>query len=208
MWKSEGRAALNWVRGKERWLFLFFLGLILLLSGSWGVKTENREETSMKAVVSAAEPLSEPVFEKVSTGSGKMRDVSLSYEKELEERVRTILSHVEGVGKVEVMILLKTMGETVFHTDRESNCSRTEEKDSAGGTRSVMSEEKRESVRFYEGSKEQTPVISKELRPEIEGIIISAQGGGSALVQTEISEAMEALFGLPAHKIKVLKREE
>ena len=34
------------------------------------------------------------------------------------------------------------------------------------------------------------------------------QGGGSPKVKAEISEAMEALFGLPPHKIKVLKRVE
>ena len=50
------------------------------------------------------------------------------------------------------------------------------------------------------------PVVQKELKPELSGIIISAAGGGSPAVQAEISAAMEALFGLPAHKIKVLKR--
>lgn len=48
--------------------------------------------------------------------------------------------------------------------------------------------------------------MEKELRPEISGIVISAEGGGSAVVRAEVSEAMEALFGLPQHKIKVLKR--
>ena len=53
-----------------------------------------------------------------------------------------------------------------------------------------------------------SPIVEKELSPEISGIIISAQGGGSPSVQSEISEAMEALFGLEPHKIKVLKRVE
>ena len=48
----------------------------------------------------------------------------------------------------------------------------------------------------------------KELDPEISGMVISAQGGDSPKVQAEISQAMEALFGLEAHKIKVLKRVE
>ena len=52
------------------------------------------------------------------------------------------------------------------------------------------------------------PIVEKEIRPEIEGIIISAQGGGSPTVKAEISGAMEALFDLPPHKIKVLKRVE
>ena len=48
--------------------------------------------------------------------------------------------------------------------------------------------------------------LQDELTPEVAGIVISADGGGNASVRAEISEAMEALFGLPAHKIKVLKR--
>ena len=51
-------------------------------------------------------------------------------------------------------------------------------------------------------------MVAKEVYPEIAGIIISASGGGNASVQAEISGAMEALFGLPANKIKVLKRVE
>ena len=52
------------------------------------------------------------------------------------------------------------------------------------------------------------PLIEKELYPQISGIVISAQGGDLPSVQAEISQAMEALFGLEPHKIKVLKRVE
>ena len=56
-------------------------------------------------------------------------------------------------------------------------------------------------------SNEQTvSMFEEEPSQEVLGIIISADGGGSSVVKAEISEAMEALFGLPPHKIKVLKR--
>ena len=58
------------------------------------------------------------------------------------------------------------------------------------------------------GSTCTSPLIQKELYPEISGIVISAKGGDSPTVQAEISQAMEALFGLEPHKIKVLKRVE
>ena len=58
------------------------------------------------------------------------------------------------------------------------------------------------------GGSTNAPIVEKELSPEISGIIISAEGGGSPTVKAEISEAMEALFGLSAHKIKVLNRVE
>ena len=44
------------------------------------------------------------------------------------------------------------------------------------------------------------------MKPEISGVVISADGGGSAVIRAEVSEAMEALLGLPANKIKVMKR--
>lgn len=48
--------------------------------------------------------------------------------------------------------------------------------------------------------KSQSPVMEKEVKPEISGVVISADGGGSAVIRAEISEAMEALLGLPANK--------
>ncbi len=53
---------------------------------------------------------------------------------------------------------------------------------------------------------ETVSMFDEEPVQEVLGIIISADGGGSSIVKAEISEAMEALFGLPSHKIKVLKR--
>ncbi len=50
--------------------------------------------------------------------------------------------------------------------------------------------------------------MEKELRPEIGGVVVSASGGGSPAIQAEISAAVEALFDVPSHKIKVLKRAE
>ena len=39
---------------------------------------------------------------------------TLTYEQQLEERLKELLSHVEGVGKVEVMIVLKSSEEKVW----------------------------------------------------------------------------------------------
>ena len=134
--------------------------------------------------------------------------VSNSYEAELEQRVREILKNVDGVGTVDVMIVLKSSSQKVVHTDNSSSRSITDEKDSTGGTRKIENEESGATTVFTSGDGESTPIIEKELRPELSGIIISASGGGNPTVRAEISAAMEALFDLPAHKIKVLKRVE
>ena len=53
---------------------------------------------------------------------------------------------------------------------------------------------------------EDVPYVTKELCPKVTGVVVSAEGGDNVKVKTEISEAMEALFDVPPHKIKVLKR--
>lgn len=46
----------------------------------------------------------------------------------------------------------------------------------------------------------------KTIMPEIEGVVISCTGGDSAVVVEEITEAVQALFSVESHKIKVLKK--
>ena len=132
------------------------------------------------------------------------------YEKELEERIAQLLKSVEGVGKVDVMVVLSSSSEKVYRTDRSENTSTTKEKDASGGERDIASSQSEESTILSQqsGSNGTSPLIQKELYPEISGIVISAQGGDSPTVQAEISQTMEALFGLEPHKIKVLKRVE
>ena len=102
-------------------------------------------------------------------------------------------------------------GEKVFRTDRSENTSTTKEKDASGGERDAVSSQLEENTVFSQSAGQNTgngPLIEKELYPQISGIVISAQGGDLPSVQAEISQAMEALFGLEPHKIKVLKRVE
>ena len=89
--------------------------------------------------------------------------------------------------------------------DKSSTSSVTEESGSSSGSSRVIREENQSESTVLDG-KSQSPVMEKEVKPEISGVVISADGGGSAVIRAEVSEAMEALLGLPANKIKVMKR--
>lgn len=47
--------------------------------------------------------------------------------------------------------------------------------------------------------------LSGGSRQEIEGVAVSAKGAGNGKVAKNISEVIQALFGLDAHKIKIAK---
>ena len=115
---------------------------------------------------------------------------------------------VDGVGEADVMITVKSSEEKVFRVDRSVSDSSTEETDSAGGSRRVSSGSQEENTVLTGSGGGEFPIVEKELMPEIEGVAVSADGGGDARIQAEISAALEALFHVPQHKIRVLKRVE
>ena len=135
-----------WKLGRDKLVFIFCAGLLLFILA---LPTE-KKSSKVSAEIEGTE---------AGTDIGES-----DHEAELEDRIRTILEGVEGVGQVDVMV-----GTTALQTD--------------------------DYVAF-----------EREIYPEVTGVVISADGGGSQLVKNEISQAMEALFGIPSHKIKVLKR--
>lgn len=182
MWKF------NLKNGKERWILLLVVGVILLILS---FPMEKKEAPAVpKAVETAA----------AGQNSGT------KYEEELEKRVKKVLRNVDGVGEVDVMIVLKSSEEKIYRVDKNTSSSQVEEEDTSGGKRRTQEQEESQSTVLTGGGGSSAPVLEKELKPEISGIIISAQGGGSPVVKAEISAAMEALFDVPPHKIKVLKR--
>lgn len=202
MWKFKS------LGGKDKCLFLIAVGLILCIL-AFPVDGLSGKRKSRAASMSIGETTVS--LEKNGTDIDVMAasaNRSNTYESILEERVREVLKHVEGVGTVDVLIVLKSSAEKVVQMDVSRSKSISQEKDSSGGTRDTQNGEEENRAVFTGTDQGKTPVIQKELYPEISGIVISAAGGGNPSVNAEITAAMEALFGLPANKIKVLKRVE
>ena len=227
MWKSGWNLDKEWVKRNEKWLILLVLGLaILILYAPFGKKTNetgvwqsgerwvesgigmNPGNIQIRSTETSGSEESDSDIETGLTTSTSKQDSSRLYELRLEQRIRDVLKNVDGVGEVDVMLTLFSSSEKVLRVDKERSRATISETDSSGGARQQADESLRESTVLAGSSGSGEPVVEKELAPEISGIVISAQGGGNASVQKEISEAMQALFGLPAHKIKVLKRVE
>ena len=212
-WKKDGSGSI-WRMNKEKLIFVFCSGLLLFVLSMPGTERERSREAAAvgsgelenadgtsRLLGGAGAGLGEETLPGLS-GGAQASSGGVLYEKELEQRIAALLDRVEGVGKADVMVVLRSSEERVFHVDKTSRTSATEEK--GGDGRTVREQEISESTVMGGGN--QGPMVEKELTPEVSGIVISADGGGNASVRAEISEAMEALFGLPAHKIKVLKR--
>ena len=182
---------------KENMAILALLGILLMVIALPVKKTENtRDETG----------LSDTGSDTMKTSETEKDDGDGSYTQEVENRLEALLSSMDGVGEVKVMVTLSSSEEQVVEKDVPYSMDTTKETDSAGGSRDVVNSKQEETTVYVtDQAGNKTPYISKTLEPAIEGVTVVAQGGGNAVVQKNITDVIQALFGVEAHKIKVVK---
>ena len=133
-------------------------------------------------------------------------DTDQEYALYLEEKLRNALGKVDGVGKVDVMITLKSSRELVVEKEQPILRSTTSESDSQGGKREAVEMDSQENTVYRTDGSASEPYVIKTLVPEVEGVLVVAEGVGTGTVSHSIVEIVQALFGVEAHKVKVVKR--
>lgn len=113
------------------------------------------------------------------------------YREKMEKRVEELLSRVDGVGKVQVMLTLSASKEKVALKDNETGSNKSQEA----------------SVIVEDSDRNSSPYIIQEKEPVPEGILVVCEGGGDPKIEREIIGAIQVLFNVEAHKIKVMKME-
>lgn len=124
---------------------------------------------------------------------------------ELEKRLEGVISQMAGIGKVKVMITLQSSEELIVEKDEPVERSNTNETDSAGGSRLITQMDSAPSTVFRTVGNDSEPYVVKTLSPKVEGVVVVAQGAGNGTVDKNITEMVQALFGVEAHKVKVVK---
>lgn len=125
----------------------------------------------------------------------------------LEQRLTEALGQVAGVGKVRVMITLKSSRELVVEREDSLSRSTTNESDSQGGSRVISQVETGESIIYSSEGTSSEPYVIKTLQPEIEGVLVVAEGAGNGTVNRTITAIVQALFDVEPHKVSVVKME-
>lgn len=161
-------------------------------------------------VITLPDPLTEKQDNSGSdTGDAQNANEELlrDYEDKLEKRTEEMLGQVEGVGKVSVMITLKSGNRKVVEKDESGSRQQISEEEESSITRTTEESTYEKNSIYTENQDGSTePYVSTELLPEIEGVAVTADGGDNAVVRRNITEAVQALFGVEAHKIKIMKR--
>lgn len=198
MWDEKKWKSLK----KSDWVVVGLVGVLLLVLV---IPLENENELMQEDVGNGIVEQECSTGDRQNQNNGSTGAIEQDYVEYLEENIEDVLSQMEGVGDAEVMITISDMGETVVEKDRNTVQSVTTEADSAGGDRSVTETSVEETTIYIESNDETYPYIQKEKTPTIEGVVVVAEGGGSSVVVSNISESVKALLPVEAHRIKVVK---
>lgn len=125
-------------------------------------------------------------------------------EEMVERDLVRILSKIAGAGEVSVAVSFETGATYVYGYDVVQTDQTTRESDSAGGTREVSQTSSTRTVVVVPQGSGSQPVVVKVEWPPIQGVVVVASGATDSRVKALLSQAVQILYGVPAHKVVVL----
>lgn len=124
-------------------------------------------------------------------------------ERVLEDKLKSTLELIQGVGKVETMVYFEGGEEKVPAMNITDSTNSTEEKDNEGGTRNTTEKNSGNTVVLTNEGDKTSPLIVKTYKPKVCGVIVVAEGAGEKVVEYKITQAVTNLFDITADKVNV-----
>ena len=190
---------------KDQLLIILLSGILLLVIALPVDKLKSKSSENTES------GFLEEMFEQDDSGySGGLEEENgeefgENYVREMENKLKQVLSSMDQVGDVEVLITLKTSAEKIVEKDLPVTRSNTEEVDAEGGRRNINSLDSGENTIYETDSGKSTPYVVKTTSPQVEGVVVVCEGAGIGTVNRDVTEAVQVLFDIEAHKIKVVR---
>lgn len=152
------------------------VAVILMIVIYSGISTKNSNKTNDSATVAA------PQYREVE-----------------EKRLADILSNIYGVGSTEVLITYKSTSEKI--TANTTTTNNNTSSSTSGNTNSSTSVTQSPVIVTNSGKSE--PYITKEIMPEIKGVIIVAEGADNPVTKLAIMRAAQTALQINASNIEI-----
>ena len=161
---------------KEKLVVILLIGLLLLIA-AFPIK-EREEPEILPEEINTIEQAKE----------------EKDWQQQMEEDLERVLEKVKGVGKTEVIL----------------TCEGTEKKlpirrDGDRAEFSFFLKNEKDTVYTKDAKGNQIPYLTSQEYPKVIGVVVVAEGGDNPVIISNIQEAVQVLFQVEAHKIKVMK---
>ena len=118
----------------------------------------------------------------------------------LEEKIKNILSQIEGAGEVDVMITYESSEEIQPAFNTNTTTEETKEVDQQGGERTVTTSSENKTM-ITSSSNE--PIVIKTNQPKINGVIVVATGAKDLTVKETLYSAVQTALQVQGHQVEI-----
>ena len=117
------------------------------------------------------------------------------YAQDIEKKLAETLAHIQGVGRVTVMVTLENGPEQLYAQNERQRLSSSQTGESAEEDYSYLL------VRTADGA--QSGLLVKVIQPQIRGVAVICDGGGSAAIRQEITDVVTAVLDISTLRVCV-----
>jgi stage III sporulation protein AG len=122
---------------------------------------------------------------------------TLQYCAELENKLKAVLSNIDGAGQVSVMVSVDGSPELVYATEDDNKIT-----NNSSGTTSQSNSSS--PIIVDVGGKKSALILTENL-PKVKGVIVASSGAGNVAVKLNILNAVSTLMDISVDKVSVLK---
>ncbi|KGE17971.1 stage III sporulation protein AG [Paenibacillus wynnii] len=187
-----------------RWLIILgLLGAAIMLFNSFvNVKKLDNENTGREP------PISETTQTALQQGDLPAPNSFDSIELAMENRTKEILEKIVGVGTVDIMVTVDSTEEIVVQKHMNDSQELSDETDANGGKRHTTQYTRDGEIVTYTQSGDETPIITKRIKPQVRGVLVVAKGAENKVVRGLIEQAVEKGLNVPVYRISVVPRKQ
>ncbi|MBQ6830984.1 MAG: hypothetical protein IJO59_07685 [Clostridia bacterium] len=140
-----------------------------------------------------------PKKEKIATVTSSQEFIS-----ETEEKLRTIVSSIQGAGQCRVMITLENGVEYVYATEQKTNTDRQEDS-GQDSNKVIQRDDSEEKVIVIDSDNGREGLLVTEIQPTIKGVVIVCEGGDDKTVCERIVQAVTVVLNVSSKRVCVTK---
>ncbi|SEN22858.1 stage III sporulation protein AG [Lihuaxuella thermophila] len=204
MWKQWLTRFEEKMGGNEKQKNRFRLILLLGFAGA-GVMLFSSFQAKQVGISEDAPPPPEQEAKATSASYDKIKTMQ-DYEREYEAQLEEVLSKIVGVDDVSVIVNLDSTEEEVVQMDIRESEQVTTEVDKTGGNRRISQNTHDKKTAYYRSEDGEKPVVVKQLKPKVRGVLVVARGVENLQVKAIVIEAVQRTLDVPVHRISVLPK--
>jgi stage III sporulation protein AG len=130
---------------------------------------------------------------------------SSAFEVQTEKRLEDIIGRINGVGRVKVLVTVESGVQNIYETDSKGSCEKTQNGGDSNQQTQQSGSSESSHVIVNRSSGGEEALLTKQLQPEILGVVVVCDGGSNSDVQESVVNSVSTALGLPTNRISVNK---